>query len=230
MASPAPSALPCCSLSASLIAMNPPEKIESVELGEAMEALSAKEQAFVRALFLPGTTAADAAAIAGYGAPDGSTTRKNYARIAFRLKSRASIVRAIVEESARTVKSLGPEALQGMREILADKKNKDRGKMIRFIVEKIDPALMLHQHQHRHEHNIKIDHEAEAIKILRWMRDELGVPREKLIEHFGHSGLGRYEKMLAEQGPKLIEASPAEENPPPGAVTSRPHRLVDAGE
>src|SRR5262245_14349373 len=101
--------------------MSLPEKIETAELGElgeAMEWLSAKEQAFTRALFLPGATAADAARIAGYGNADGTTTRKNFARIAFRLKSRASIVRAIVEESARTVKSLGPEAIAGMREII----------------------------------------------------------------------------------------------------------------
>jgi hypothetical protein len=47
---------------------------------------------------------------------------------------------------------------------------------------------------------------------------DAGVPREKLIEHFGFTGLSRYERMLEESEqsgrPKLIEASPVEEGPP----------------
>jgi hypothetical protein len=205
--------------------------IESTELGEAMAALSAKEQSFVRALFQPGVTGAAAARAAGYGAADGSSTNKTLARIAFRLRSRPPVVRAIVEECQRTVKSLGPEAIAGMREIIADRKNRDRGKMIRFVIEKIDPALMLVQHQH--DVTLRVDHEAETLKALRWLR-EVGVPRSKLIEHFGFTGLARYEKMLDERElrePKLIEArSPAEGLP--GAVTSVRHHLddPDAGE
>jgi phage terminase small subunit len=196
--------------------------IESIELGEAMEALSPKERLFVAELF-QGSNGAAAARAAGYGAADGSSTNKTLARIAFRLRSRASVVRAIVEESQRTVKSLGPEAIAGMRQIIGDKKNRDRGKMIRFVLDKIDPALMLHQHQHQHDVTLRVDHEAETIKALRWFRD-VKVPREVLVEYFGHTGLSRYERMLAEQDQKkltgpVIEASPAPAEPP-GAVTS----------
>src|SRR5262245_9733516 len=128
--------------------MSLPEKIETAELGEAMEALSPKEAAFVRALFLPNTTATDAARVAGYGTPE--TTRKNYARIAFRLRERPSIVKAIIEESARHVKALGPDAIRAIREILADKKHRDRGKMARYVADQISPAvgLLLHRHEH----------------------------------------------------------------------------------
>jgi hypothetical protein len=201
------------------------ETENTTELGEALEALSPKERLFVTELFR-GSNGAAAARAAGYGAADGSSTNKTLARIAFRLRSRAGVVRAIVEESQRTVKSLGPEAIAGMRQIIADKKNRDRGKMIRFVIEKIDPALMLHQHRHEHDVTLRIDHEAEAIKALRWMR-ELGVPREKLVEHFGHTGLSRYERMERERfgDPKLIE-SPAAEEGPPGAVTSARRRSV----
>jgi hypothetical protein len=48
-----------------------------------------------------------------------------------------------------------------------------------------------------------------AIEDLRRLK-MLGVPREQLIETFGYSGLDRYEKLLAERQPKLIEATAAE--------------------
>jgi phage terminase small subunit len=192
---------------------------EHTELGEAMESLSPKERLFVAELFR-GSNGAAAARAAGYGAEDGSSTNRTLARIAVRLKSRGSIVRAIVEESARTVKSLGPEAIAGMREIIADKKNKDRGKMIRYVLDKIEPALQLHEHRHEHSVTLRVDHEAETLKALRWMRDVLQVPRDVLIEHFGHTGLSRYERMDRE---KLIEARPAEEDPPGAVVVHRYH-------
>ena len=54
---------------------------------------------------------------------------------------------------------------------------------------------------------VSVNHTDTALNDLRALM-ELQVPREKLIEVFGFSGLSRYEKMLAEQDarrPKLIE-------------------------
>lgn len=54
---------------------------------------------------------------------------------------------------------------------------------------------------------LTVNHTDNALNDLRALVD-LGVPREKLVEMFGFSGLSRYEKMLAEtdrQAPKLIE-------------------------
>ena len=193
------------------------------EIGEAMAALTPRDRLFVSFLFQPGTTTAAAARSAGFGAPD--STNATFARIGYRKRLQPSVVKAIAEECARQVRSLGPEALRGMREIIADKKHKDRGKMIRFIVEKIDPSTILH----KHDVTVKVEnHQVEALKILKFMRDQLGVPREKLVEHFGHSGLGMYERLERQQsgGPKLIEASPAESQP--GVVTSA--RRFNVGE
>jgi len=57
------------------------------------------------------------------------------------------------------------------------------------------------------------------------------VPREKLIKHFGHSGLGIYERLEVEQFgcPKLIEADPVEQDPT-GAITSVRHCAIDEDE
>src|SRR6266700_2298789 len=193
------------------------------ELGEAMAALTPRDRLFVSFLFQPGTTTAAAARSAGFGAPD--STNATFARIGYRKRLQPSVVKAIAEECARQVRSLGPEALRGMREIIADKKHKDRGKMIRFIVEKIDPSTMLHQHQH--DVTVKVeDHQLEAVRSLRLLRDQLKVPREVLIEHFGHSGLGHYERLEREGvggSPKLIEHEAVA-----GSVRSERPRTTDA--
>ena len=50
-----------------------------------------------------------------------------------------------------------------------------------------------------------------ALEALSYLKS-MSVPREKLIEQFGHSGLVRYEKMLeerdAKRGMKVIEHEP----------------------
>jgi hypothetical protein len=97
--------------------------------------------------------------------------------------------------------------------------------MIRFVLDKIDPSTMLHAHQHQHDVSVKIeDHTSAAIANLRWLR-ELKVPRKVLLEQFGYSGLGRYEKMLEEHDraqPKVIEHTEA-----PGSVRSERRNITD---
>jgi hypothetical protein len=54
---------------------------------------------------------------------------------------------------------------------------------------------------------LTLNHTDAALQDLRRLL-ELGVPREKLVETFGFSGLSRYEKMLAEKearAPRVIE-------------------------
>lgn len=53
--------------------------------------------------------------------------------------------------------------------------------------------------------SVELNHTDAAVADLRRLK-ALGVPREKLIEMFGYSGLERYEAMLAAKEPKLIEA------------------------
>ncbi len=194
------------------------------EFGPAMAELQPRERLFIAALFQPGTTGAAAARAAGYGKADSKNS--TLARIAHRLKSRSHIAKAIVEECQREVKSLGPAAVAAARQIIGNPKHRDQGKMIRFVLDRIDPATTLHHHDVR----VTVeDHRVEAVKSLRWLRDELQVPRSVLVEHFGHSGLGMYERMEREQSgggsPKLIEHDAA-----PGSVTSERPRITDDDE
>jgi hypothetical protein len=209
--------------------MSLPEIIEDTsELGPAMAVLTPRERRFVVELFMPGMTAAAAAQIAGFGNADGSSKRETLARIARRKMTKPHIVAAIAEEQRHVVRALAPSAVRALREILGNRAHKDRLKAARTVFARTDPEHVDHYHQHD-VRVTAVDHEAETLKALKWML-QAGVPRSKLLEHFGYSGLGRYEKMLAEQElrdrPRLIEASPAEEGPP-GAVTSVHHRVVD---
>jgi phage terminase small subunit len=185
-----------------------------------MAALTPRERRFVVELFMPGVTAASAAQIAGFGNEDGTSKRETLARIARRKMTRPHIVAAIQEEQRHVVRALAPSAVRALREILGNRAHKDRLKAARTVFARTDPEQVDHHHQHDHRVTV-VDHEAETLKALRWMLDA-GVPRKKLLEHFGFTGLSRYERMLEERerrdGPKLIEASPEA----PGSVTAVP--------
>jgi hypothetical protein len=63
---------------------------------------------------------------------------------------------------------------------------------------------------------VVVSHTDAALEDLRRLK-QLGVPHDELIKTFGHSGLGRYEKLLAERDarvPNVIEHIPA----PAGAI------------
>jgi hypothetical protein len=49
-----------------------------------------------------------------------------------------------------------------------------------------------------------------TVEITLSVRENLGFSEAQLESMFGHSGLGRYRKMLAESGPKVIEHKPLE--------------------
>ena len=58
--------------------------------------------------------------------------------------------------------------------------------------------------------SVTLNHQDEALEQLRMLQG-LQVPRSKLEEVFGFSGVLRYERMLAERGgPKLIKGTATE--------------------
>lgn len=61
--------------------------------------------------------------------------------------------------------------------------------------------------------SVEVNHTEETLTQLRTLKD-LGVPRDKLVDIFGFSGLARYEGMLAERAqraaPKMIEGEVVE--------------------
>jgi hypothetical protein len=69
---------------------------------------------------------------------------------------------------------------------------------------------------------VQVNHTEAAVDDLRRLK-ALGVPREKLIEVFGYSGLDRYEAMLSSRA-KVIEHQPSEAAP--GSIEPR-HNPLD---
>lgn len=66
-----------------------------------------------------------------------------------------------------------------------------------MLMDRVHPA----EQHHVHEMHVTVDHNQEAIASLRAFKD-LGVSREKLLELYGWSGLGRYEKMIEDEDRK----------------------------
>lgn len=182
--------------------MGLPELEDTTRLGPAMSALTPRDRLFVVELFRPGASGTAAARAAGFGVK-GKSKNTTYGRIAFRKLRQQSIVEAIEEESRRVVRSLAPDAVQVLREILGNKRHKDRLKAARTVLERTDPSLSLHQHQHDVRVHEADNDDAKAIEFLRQFR-QLGAGREFLENVFGRNGLAILESKLAEQDAKLI--------------------------
>jgi phage terminase large subunit-like protein/phage terminase small subunit len=205
-------------------------KPESDGLGPAMKALSPKHQRFVLALFenpKPGSHGAIAAAAraAGYGLNSEPAT---VAVIGQQIAHREDVQAAIAEYTRKEIHKTGPAAVSAVRQIVSDPLHKDRLKAANVILERITPTVQ----RVEVAVSVAVDHTKEALEALRYMK-ELNVPRQKLLEHFGHTGLPRYERMLAEQevatkGQEIVEAEfkeipPNDNNPDWG----RDHRMND---
>jgi phage terminase small subunit len=177
--------------------------------------LSPKERIFVdRYLALGGKRGAGKQAAEAAGFP------ASWAAIAsHRLLRRPRVMRAIEEESKRLVRALGPQAIKVIKEILDDRRHKDRLKAARTVLERIDPTFFGVQHQHHvevAESGVEL-----ALKMLRVMR-ELRVPIEVQRERLGVNLFPRLEAMLdgeavngngkaAESEPLMIEGKVAAE-------------------
>ena len=80
-----------------------------------------------------------------------------------------------------------------------------------MVLDRVHPAETGHTVDVHHH----VDHDAEAIAQLRMLKS-LDVPRAKLEEVFGFTGLSRYERLLdiedakRRPGPRLIEGTATE--------------------
>jgi phage terminase small subunit len=182
---------------------------DGVEWGPAMRALrSDKHRAFVLALYTAPSHAA-AARVSGFGTD--RTSPIGWTVIAAQLCHNEKILAAIAEEDKRRVRVLGPRAIRAAEKLVEDPTHRDHARGISMMLDRTVPVETRHEVVVRH-----IDHDAEAIEQLKLMK-RLGVVHEKLVEWFGYSGLGRYERMLEEQDngkqPPMIEATAAEVAP-----------------
>jgi phage terminase small subunit len=177
-----------------------PQQDTDEHLGPAMQALSAKEQAFVMHLLM-GESFANAARLAGYGTPTSSAA--SFASLGYRVSHFPRVLDALAEESRKAIRSLVPSAIKAVKEIVETKGDKDRLKAANAIMERIDPTVQRVQVDGKIE---IVDHRQEALTQLRTLKD-LGVSHAKLEELFGYSGLPLLEQQLAaEDSNNIVDA------------------------
>jgi hypothetical protein len=188
----------------------PVENIDAVD-GPAMRALpSERHRAFVRMLYEmpPGYGfGSKAARLSGWGTEISSP--QSMATIASRLLHDERILEAIHEEDQKHIRANAPRAIRALSHLIETPSSKDHVRGISMVLDRVHPAETRHHVEVHHT----VDHDAEAIAQLRMFKS-LDVPREKLIEVFGFSGLSRYERLLelqdAEKSPRLIEGTAVE--------------------
>lgn len=148
-----------------------------------------------------GAEGAAAARVAGYSdVGEGCKVR------AHGLLQRDEIQDAIKALTGKYLFSLAPKAILRLGEILDNPKHSKHAKAIEMVLDRTGHGAQTDVNVNV-SGELTVNHTDEALADLRRLRD-LGVPREKLVEMFGFSGLSRYEKMLAEvdaRAPKQIE-------------------------
>jgi phage terminase small subunit len=180
------------------------------EWGPAMKALSDRHKAFVLALYQikPGYGAhVKAAKLAGFGTSRSSP--KSWSVIASLLAHDEKILAALHEEDQRRIRASAPRAIRALQHLIEDPEHRDHARGIGMVLDRVHPAETRHTVDVVHH----VDHDAEAIAQLRMLKS-LDVPRAKLEEVFGFTGLSRYERLLeledAKKQPRLIEGTAVE--------------------
>lgn len=173
------------------------------ELGPKMHACSESERAFVFHYVTDDDGDATAAARkAGYVDNDTGAIRVR----AHALMHRERVLAAIEEVSRQSFRSLLAPAVRATRRMIFDSKHGDHAKTVLSTLSRLGVTERSGLDVNV-SGELTVNHTDAAVENLRQLRD-MGVPREKLLEVFGFSGLSRYEKMLLEvdaKAPKLIE-------------------------
>jgi phage terminase small subunit len=159
------------------------------ELPPAVQSLrDERHRAFAWAYMFNGANGAAAARAAGY------SDVKEAAKVrAHALLARPDIQEALRELCTKFLFSLAPKALIRLNGLLDKPAHKQHAKAISMVLSRTgfaERTAIDVNHQHS-----AVDHTKEALTQLRMLKG-LMVPREKLIEMFGYSGLSRYEKLL----------------------------------
>jgi phage terminase small subunit len=175
------------------------------ELGPKMQACSERERQFVWFYVIDDDGDATAAARKA-GFVDNGTGAIRVA--GHRLMHRERVLAAIEEVGTKAFRGLLMPAVRATKHMIENPKHADHAKAVLSTLSRLGKS-------ERSGIDVNVtgeithNHTDSAIEDLRRLLD-LGVPREKLIETFGFSGLSRYERMLAEadaRAPKLIEGT-----------------------
>jgi hypothetical protein len=175
---------------------------EKIELGPKMQACSALERKFVWFYItnegLP--NGAQAARDAGYSdSGEGAKVR------ASELMHRDRVIAALEEVGKKAFRGLLGPAVKATAAMINDPKHPDHAKTVSSTLARLGLTERTGVDVNV-SGEITHNHTDTALENLRALL-ELQVPREKLVEIFGFSGLSRYEKMLAESAPRQIEGT-----------------------
>lgn len=161
------------------------------DLPEAVQSLrTERERVFVWTYMLNGGNGTRAAKAAGYSDVAGGAKVR-----AFELLHRDDVQDALRALCHKYLFSLAPTALFKLQGLLASKNE-------RVALKAVDMTLSRTGFAERSSLDVnvsgrvEVNHVDAAVEDLRRLK-ALGVPRERLIESFGFSGLARYEKLLA---------------------------------
>lgn len=181
--------------------------LSQIELGPRMQACSEMERKFVIAYVTNNDgNATQAARDAGYSdlGPDSPAIRVR----AFEVVHRERVILALEEVGRKVFRSLLVPAIRATQRLITDTKHPDHAKTVSSTLARLGITERTGVDVNV-SGELTLNHTDSALNDLRALL-ELQVPREKLIEIFGYSGLSRYERMLAEQAPKVIEGTVAE--------------------
>jgi hypothetical protein len=182
------------------------------ELPDALRELrDARHRAFVWNYVFNGANGSAAARVAGY------SDHLEAAKVrAHHLLQRDDIQAAMAALTGRYLFTLAPKAILRLDALLDDPRHPKHVKAIELTLDRTG-----HPGKTTVDVNVsgsvQVNHIDAALNDLGRMLD-MGVPREKLVEAFGFSGLQRFEKMLAERRarePRQIEGTVSHETNDP---------------
>jgi terminase small subunit-like protein len=160
-----------------------------------MLALTEKQRRFVWAYLLNGGQGEAAAVAAGY-----SNASRAAAVRACTMLQQDGILKAMHEVAWKSMRGLSLVAVLETEKVLRTGVAADRLKAAFGILNRTGFGEKTSVEVH-HTGSIDLNHTDSALEALAYLKS-LDVPREKLVEQFGHSGLARYERMLEEREAK----------------------------
>ena len=168
-----------------------------LEFGPKMQACSERERLFVWLYVTGDQNATQAARDAGYVDTDTGAIRVR----AHALLHRERVRDAIRELGLREFGNLLPSAVKATAALLSKPDHPDHAGMVKSTLSRLGLAERSGLDVNV-SGEVTVNHTDAALDDLARLL-ALNVPREKLIEAFGYTGLERYEKMLAERQRRL---------------------------
>jgi phage terminase small subunit len=172
-----------------------------------MQACSERERIFAFAVATGiAANATEAARLAGYSDP-GRPSKAIISR-AHQVLHRPRVIEAIEEVCRTQFRNLVPLVIAAAKRVLEDPGHPDHVKLVNSLLSRLGYGERTGVDVNV-SGEVVMNHTDAAIDDLRRLK-ALGLPREKLLEAFGYSGLDRYEKLLASRDAKVIEHKPDE--------------------